>query len=233
MRDYYNLKSKGPPTDKLSRTGSIASNASESTITSTAPGGSSLDADGSSPLSSQLDEPSFDAENYVSELLRTSSLRDILRTESALVSEIRNLDGERKALVYDNYSKLIKAVGTIGEMQKGMQKNNNGLEKGGLDGVEILEQRLKELSEVVRDLKPEKTERASGGNERRERRRQRELVTWVLDAPDRLEVLTEQGDTEQAREQWATVEKLLDQWNGVNGVSEVRSACQRIMQKLA
>lgn len=30
-----------------------------------------------------------------------------------MVTEIRGLDGERKALVYDNYSKLIAATDTI------------------------------------------------------------------------------------------------------------------------
>jgi vacuolar protein sorting-associated protein 51 len=40
-------------------------------------------------------------------------LESVLKVEGALVNEIRGLDGERKALVYDNYSKLITATDTI------------------------------------------------------------------------------------------------------------------------
>jgi YD repeat-containing protein len=46
-------------------------------------------------------------------LLEKDSLKALLRTENELVAEVRGLDGERKALVYDNYSKLISATDTI------------------------------------------------------------------------------------------------------------------------
>jgi hypothetical protein len=44
----------------------------------------------------------------------------VLKAENTLVGDIRTLDGERKALVYDNYSKLIRAVETIGKMRRSM-----------------------------------------------------------------------------------------------------------------
>jgi len=43
-----------------------------------------------------------------------------MRVEAGLVSDIRTLDGEKKALVYDNYSKLIAATDTIRKMRTGM-----------------------------------------------------------------------------------------------------------------
>ncbi|KAL8776245.1 MAG: hypothetical protein Q9194_003278 [Teloschistes cf. exilis] len=62
---------------------------------------------------SELDAPGFDAEAYVRDLLARESLQGLLKVESGLVNEIRALDGEKKALVYDNYSKLITATDTI------------------------------------------------------------------------------------------------------------------------
>lgn len=62
---------------------------------------------------SKLDAPGFDAEAYVHDLLARESLQGLLKVESGLVNEIRALDGEKKALVYDNYSKLITATDTI------------------------------------------------------------------------------------------------------------------------
>ena len=39
-----------------------------------------------------------------------------LMFRSRFIIEIKDLDGERKALVYDNYSKLIAAADTIGKV---------------------------------------------------------------------------------------------------------------------
>lgn len=42
-----------------------------------------------------------------------SSLEQLLRLYTRVVGEVRALDAEKKALVYDNYSKLIAATETI------------------------------------------------------------------------------------------------------------------------
>ncbi|RMD41558.1 hypothetical protein DV735_g3566, partial [Chaetothyriales sp. CBS 134920] len=73
------------------------------------PANSDTPSSSGAPLLAKLDDPSFEADEFVSSLLASGSLQEILRTEAVLVSEVRNLDGECKALVYDNYSKLIKA----------------------------------------------------------------------------------------------------------------------------
>lgn len=62
---------------------------------------------------SELDAEGFDAEAYVKGILAKDGLEDLLRIERVLINEIKALDGERKALVYDNYSKLITATDTI------------------------------------------------------------------------------------------------------------------------
>jgi hypothetical protein len=62
---------------------------------------------------SDLDREGFDAGAYVRKLLEREGLEGVLKVENELVGEIRGLDGDRKALVYDNYSKLISATDTI------------------------------------------------------------------------------------------------------------------------
>ncbi len=230
LRDYYNLKSKQtsqPASGNLSRTASIASTTSDSTVTSHL-AANNLSDGGTSPLLAQLDDPSFHAQSFIANLLSTAPLRDILRTESALVSEIRNLDGERKALVYDNYSKLIKAVGTIGDMQRGMQKRSSGGD-GGLDGVEALQENMAALEGMVRTLGPEDVDEE--GRERRSRRKERQVVRWVLDAPDRIASMVEKGKREDAEMDFARVKRILDDWEGVRGVEEVRRQCQQAMSE--
>lgn len=62
---------------------------------------------------SELDGPDFDPEEHVSKVVAESSLEELLRLYTRVVGEVRALDAEKKALVYDNYSKLITATETI------------------------------------------------------------------------------------------------------------------------
>ncbi|EXJ94676.1 hypothetical protein A1O1_03073 [Capronia coronata CBS 617.96] len=256
LRDYYNLKGRVPSAagshtqgqdhNNISRTVSIASNASDSTVTTTDPSSSY------SSLTARLDDPDFDAEAYVSELLKTAGLRDILKTEGTLVSEIRNLDGERKALVYDNYSKLIKAVGTIAEMQKGMHKREQGdkdklsalgvglaIQTGqaptpGLDGVEKLAAKLDGLLEMVKELAPATdVDRTKQVMQARRTIKQRQTVKWALDAPLRLQTMLDHGRKDEAVNEYKSVVELLDQWKGVGGVDDLRVKCDKVMHATA
>ncbi|KEF62965.1 uncharacterized protein A1O9_00940 [Exophiala aquamarina CBS 119918] len=266
LRDYYNLKAKaqapsgasGGGTHSMSRTASIASNASGSTVTSSVLAHQNTADASSLGLPAQLDDPTFDAEAHVAELLKTAGLRDILRTESVLVSEIRTLDGERKALVYDNYSKLIKAVGTIAEMQKGMHKRGGGADYAqhqarfgaaalgrsggpspGLEGVERLGEKLDGLVSVVKELAPAAPAEADGEPKdgthgrlprtNRELAAQKETVKWALDAPSRLQDLVARQEHDEARREYDAVLEALAHWKGVRGVDELRENCASVM----
>jgi hypothetical protein len=63
--------------------------------------------------SSDLDAQEFDADEYVNKVVAESSLEQLLRLYTRVLGEVRALDAEKKALVYDNYSKLITATETI------------------------------------------------------------------------------------------------------------------------
>lgn len=63
--------------------------------------------------SSELDAEEFDADAWVERRLGESGLGELLRIYTGVLGEIRALDAEKKALVYDNYSKLITATETI------------------------------------------------------------------------------------------------------------------------
>ncbi|PNY23419.1 Vacuolar protein sorting-associated protein 51 [Tolypocladium capitatum] len=62
---------------------------------------------------SELDAEDFDAEAHVRQVIAGSGLEELLRLYVQVVGEVRALDAEKKALVYDNYSKLIAATETI------------------------------------------------------------------------------------------------------------------------
>jgi vacuolar protein sorting-associated protein 51 len=99
LRDYYKLKDQSQDANS-SRISIADSQAAEQPHASS----SKVDA---------FDRDDFDAVSHVRKLLETESLKELLALEHELVADVRTLDGERKALVYDNYSKLISASDTI------------------------------------------------------------------------------------------------------------------------
>jgi hypothetical protein len=60
-----------------------------------------------------IDSPYFDVDAYFNKLVRTSSLNSLLSTANELMSEIRELDGERQSLVYNHHHELVEASETI------------------------------------------------------------------------------------------------------------------------
>jgi vacuolar protein sorting-associated protein 51 len=226
LRDYYNLKSKdSPQSNNLSRTASIASttsNGTSSTVTAL---------DDASIFRSQLDEPDFDAEAYIQDLLKSSNLKTVLKAEASLVSEIKNLDGERKALVYDNYSKLIAATQTIGTMRKSMDEAGRGSRSIGMLGPAV-DGVARSAGELNRgNSGTDIAQRRRRREVQREERSKRETVKWVLGTPARLERKLKESPREEAEADWEEVQTLFRKWQGVKGVAELKAACEAIMSQ--
>ncbi|KAJ5220330.1 hypothetical protein N7468_009534 [Penicillium chermesinum] len=223
LRDYYNLKPPGadsPATDRRSRSVPRTTDAGD------------ISNPTSLPLGTELDNADFDPQRYVDHLLSTSSLSTILKAENTLVGDIRTLDGERKALVYDNYSKLIRAVETIGKMRRSMDERGAPLTMTKTLGpaisfvAETAGSLIKEGEEQRKRIKEAQCDDAES-----KKQAEKDTVRWVLAAPDRLQKLISEERTEDAEKDWNDVRRLLDAWSQVKGVAEVRSACEKVMNK--
>lgn len=202
LRDYYNLKA-----------GADSQPQPQESVLSP-----SLDAE----QESELDKPGFDPESYVQRLLAVEGLEGVLRVEAGLLSDIRSLDGEKKALVYDNYSKLIAATDTIRSMREKMDPMT--------PTTSTLTPAIGHIAETAASLtaglKRSLGEPPAGDSEEvRVRRKQQEVVRWVLAAPERIRGKVETGNVDDARDDWEKVEAVLGKWQGVNGVDGVRRAC--------
>jgi hypothetical protein len=185
LRDYYNLQASSTPSD----------------IPSPPP----------TDPSSEFDKPDFSPSSYVQHLLATEGLEGVLRVEAGLLSDIRSLDGEKKALVYDNYSKLIKATDTIRCMREKMDPM--------MPGTSTLGPAIGHIAESAAGLRRGLRREGAGGGRREE---QREVVRWVLGAPERLRGME---DEEPRREEWGKVRNVLERWGNVKGVEDVRQKC--------
>ena len=168
-------------------------------------------------------------------MLAGQGLEGVLRVERGLINEIKGLDGERKALVYDNYSKLITATDTIRRMRSNMDpltpttstlspavahiaETAGGLAVGAKDGRDG----------GGEEISSEGLEERKKGEEEK-RRRQRDTIRWVLGTPRRLGGLLDDGRRGEAETDWEEVKGLLERWKGVGGVEEIRDECERIM----
>ncbi|TKA32096.1 hypothetical protein B0A50_01343 [Salinomyces thailandicus] len=168
---------------------------------------------------SELDKADFDPEAYVHSLLARDGLEGVLRVEASLVGEIRSLDGEKKALVYDNYSKLIAATDTIRSMREKMDP---------LTQTSTLVGDIEHISETAVSL----SGRLSGPGgiaPASKQTRAQQTVRWALGAPKRLEKLVRDGQKKEAEAEWVEVSALLKRWNAVNGAAEVREACLKAL----
>lgn len=184
---------------------------------------SSLDVESASRPDSELDKPDFNPQIYVEKLLKQDGLQDVLRIEAGLLSEIRSLDGEKKALVYDNYSKLITATETIRKMRERM-------EEGG-PGTNTLTPAIGHIAETAASLSREMRQ-GGGGEVKGNQRVGQQTVRWVLAGPERLRNLRAAGEAKRATEEWSEIIALLNTWaeRDVRGVEHVRKKCEAAME---
>lgn len=86
---------------------------------------------------------------------------------------------------------------------------------------------------VMREVKFGEGKGGSGGGDdgvSRRRVAEKETVRWVLDAPERLGRLLADGKREEAEMDWTEIRGLLEKWDGIRGVSDVRDACVKVME---
>ncbi|KAK0653811.1 Vacuolar protein sorting-associated protein 51-like protein [Lasiodiplodia hormozganensis] len=217
LRDYYNLKSPtSAPTSHPAEGLGIDSVKEEEAVET-----------------SELDKAGFDAEEYVRKTLEREGLEGVLRVESGLVGQIKGLDGERKALVYDNYSKLIAATDTIRKMRTNMDPLT--------PATSTLSPAISHIAETASALSASIAEHAlpksrssspasvDGKKKVDEKEKQRQTVRWVLDAPRRLRAKVAAGEEEEARKEWEEISRLLEKWKGVQGAEEVKMACEEAL----
>lgn len=220
LRDFYNLQSGPvvPATDAMGQESSTASGANAESGPSEG---------GVVSEEAELDRADFEPQPYVLGLLEQARLGDVLSTESRLLSEIRGLDGEKKALVYDNYSKLIRATDTIGHMRGEMDKEGVGLEGVGARLNTLVADIVQRAGSVASDLPQDQAVQSDSI-----RMRQRNHVQWLLQAPERMRGMLREGREQDALREWKAVQARLEYWQNADGVADICSECERILPSI-
>ncbi|KAI1171701.1 Vps51/Vps67-domain-containing protein [Nemania sp. FL0916] len=209
LREYYNI-----------RKGAAAGTPPQVEVTD--PTGETGPHEHSEVPPSEMDKDGFDADAFVKKSLAENGMQDLLRLYTRVLGETRALDAEKKALVYDNYSKLIAATETIRKMRANMDPLNPMASTLDPAIAKIYDQ-ASEIRDSLRKVVAEPTEASKAEDEARQRRsRTRQLAIRVLDMPDKICALVSEGRLDDAREAWKIPRKLLLVWKeqGLGG-SEV------------
>ncbi|KAH8886486.1 hypothetical protein GQ53DRAFT_344868 [Thozetella sp. PMI_491] len=204
LREYYNLK-KTPGTPTLEVTDPDDDPVSQY----------------SEVPPSELNSPNFNADAYVTKTLASSSLSELLRVYTRVLGEIRALDAEKKALVYDNYSKLISATETIRKMRSNMDPLNPMARTLDPAIASIYQQACSIREELRKEARPPAGPRDDGADAEAldRRRRTKAVAAEILRVPDRLRLLVREGSLEEARREWELPRRLLERWKeeGIGG----------------
>ncbi|ELR09934.1 hypothetical protein VC83_07229 [Pseudogymnoascus destructans] len=201
LREYYNIKSAEAESGK----GDIDDASSEYSIN-----------DQSDVQESEMDQEGFDGEVYVKRVLETQNLQELLRTYNGVLTDIRALDAEKKALVYDNYSKLIAATETIRKMRANMDPLNPMASTLDPAIAQIYERANAAKADLRASMTLTQHAEAEMSEEDREKavkkRKAKDAVRKVLDTPERLRTLVADGNEEDARNVWEPVLRVLENW---------------------
>jgi len=76
-----------------------------------------------------IDSPAFDARGYYSQLVAVSSLPALLKRNNDLAEEVRQLETDRQALVYNHHHELVAASDTIRAMKSRAENVDSELDK--------------------------------------------------------------------------------------------------------
>ncbi|KAI0206618.1 Vps51/Vps67-domain-containing protein [Astrocystis sublimbata] len=208
LREYYNI-----------RKGAAAGTGTPPQVEVTDPTGETGPYEHSEVPPSELDKADFDTDAFIKKALAENGMQDLLRLYTRVLGEARALDAEKKALVYDNYSKLITATETIQKMRTNMDPLNPMASTLDPAIAKIYEQ-ASEIRESLRATVAEPTAaREAELEQNRKRNRTRQLAIEALDAPDKIRALVAEGRMDDAREAWKMPRKLLSVWKerGVGG----------------
>ncbi|RKF59640.1 putative vps51 vps67 protein [Erysiphe neolycopersici] len=231
LREYYNLKGGGPGESSRATTTTAASNATHTTATTLdkADDLAQINTETDSMISflpdhmpyepSELDQPNLDVQAFVKRVLEGQTLFELLATYNSLLGEIRALDSEQKALVYDNYSKLITATETIARMrcsvERGEEPTITGTLSVAIDDIfskaEVLKENIDKVSGSI--LEKPKAE------EIMRKIKARNVARRVLDTPEKVRNLVKEGNRDEAQKIWEEVKIILLTWKerGVGG----------------
>ncbi|UZJ51577.1 hypothetical protein CBS101457_000897 [Exobasidium rhododendri] len=173
----------------------------------------------------------FDAQAAFQAMLQEKTLTQLLKSESDLLTEIRELDGERQSLVYNHHHELVSATETIGKMKEKADALTPSLTSL-RSSLRDISQSLQEIQEPVKATRLGPSLEASTDTTEIEK-----IVSLAVELPGRLkDTIILEGEVkglEKARGLWGSMEAVLATWDeaGIPGAKDIINDCRHVLRE--
>ncbi|KAG0220752.1 hypothetical protein B0O80DRAFT_462001 [Mortierella sp. GBAus27b] len=172
-----------------------------------------------------LDSHAFEVDKYMHKMFVEKQLPGLVRADNELVADIRQLDGDMKTLVYENYSKFLSATDTINKM-----KSN----------VDNLESEMSRLTQNISKIATSSSAIHSSLGTRRDKIRQlngvHSLLTklqFVFELPTNLHQCLETESYTQAVKSYCRTLHLLQHYRHLTVFTGIERECNAIMVQIS
>ncbi|KAI8385779.1 Vps51/Vps67-domain-containing protein [Blakeslea trispora] len=174
-----------------------------------------------------IDGNTFDASKYFASLLKNKNLKELIEQDNQLVGapvEIREIDGDMKTLVYENYSKFISATDTIRRMKSNVENMESEMARLSDNVAQISIQSKTIHQELSGDRK--KIQQLSNIHNSLKR------LQFVFDLPNRLQYCLNKKNHTQAVKYYSKASKLLNHYQHMAAFKGIERDCAQIMEKV-
>ncbi|KAI8855333.1 hypothetical protein BC829DRAFT_428903 [Chytridium lagenaria] len=177
---------------------------------------------GADPM--DMDNEAFISETYIKNCLYEKNLSDLIRTDTELIAEIKDIDGQMKTLVYQNYHKFISATDTIKQMRT---------------KVDDLQEEMDELERKINTV----LDVNKGVNQKLDPNRSKlqklhgvhgllRKLNFVFELPSKLEAAFTSGHFKQAVKYHMATSALLEHYYHIPVFRKIDEECKEITIKV-
>ncbi|KAJ2161208.1 hypothetical protein GGF46_001636 [Coemansia sp. RSA 552] len=171
-----------------------------------------------------IDATAFDSKKYLKKVLVEQGVAGLLQTDNTLVRDIRQIDGDMKTMVYENYSRFITATETIGKMKQDAEFMDAEMAK--------LSRQINQISERARDVDDKFAERREQINRLSSEHRLLSSLQFLFDLPEELNRLIGRGRFVEAAKIWSRTQPQLEHYRQLGVFANVEKDGKQIMQSV-
>ncbi|KAJ2743176.1 hypothetical protein GGI20_003940 [Coemansia sp. BCRC 34301] len=168
-----------------------------------------------------IDAQSFDARKYLKKALLEQGVSELLATDIQLVGQVRQIDGDMKTMVYENYSKFISATETIGKMKADADFMDAEMER--------LSRRVNDISARTDSVNAHFAQRRTAIARLSDEHRTLKRLQFLFDLPDELNRYISKGQFVEAARVWARTLPLLEHYRQLGVFATVEKDGKEIM----
>ncbi|CDH48840.1 vacuolar protein sorting-associated protein 51homolog [Lichtheimia corymbifera JMRC:FSU:9682] len=171
-----------------------------------------------------IDSDTFEPNKYFSRLLKEKTLSGLIKRDNELVAEIREIDGDMKTLVYENYSKFISATDTIRKMKSNVESMESEMSRLN-DSMNSITQQCTNITNALGPNR-EKIQRLTNVHNLLKR------LQFIFELPDRLGRCLANGHYAQAVKYYTKAKRLLNHYQHLSAFKGIERDSETIINKI-